>query len=89
MNSLYTPDIRNYVFTRDWPKGLIIDIVEYETHLGFRFYRDNFIQFGSEAQRQIAMTVKEVMEKLRGDGIPCYMEKMERVPNGNGSGLAT
>lgn len=87
-NTLYTPEIKAFVHSRDWPRGLIIDVIEYEYHLGFRFYRDNFIQFDGEAQRQIASTVKEVMEKIRGLGIPCYMEKMERVADGR-SGVAT
>lgn len=82
MSTLYTPEIREFVHTRRWPKGLVVDIVEYESYLGFRFYRDNFITFDSDAQRQIAMQIKEVMETLRGQGIPCYMEKMEKVPDG-------
>lgn len=86
--TLYTPEIKEFVRTRAWPSGLIMDVVEYEEYLGFRFYRDNFIQFDGEAQRQIASTVKEVMEKIRGLGIPCYMEKMERVADERG-GLAT
>lgn len=85
--TLYTHEIKTFVRSRNWPSGLIMDVVEYETHLGFRFYRDNFIQFDGDAQRQIASVVKEVMEKIRGLGIPCYMEKMERVPH-EGSGLA-
>ncbi len=86
--TLYTPEIKEFVRTRAWPSGLIMDVVEYDYHLGFRFYRDNFIQFDGEEQRQIASVVKEVMEKIRGLGIPCYMEKMEMVSDG-GSGLAT
>ncbi len=86
--TLYSPEIKTFVHTRDWPRGLIMDVVEYEQHLGFRFYRDNFIQFDGDEQRRIAATVKEVMEKIRGLGIPCYMEKMERVADERG-GLVT
>lgn len=81
MNSLYTDEIRTFVRTREWPKGLILDVVEYPDYLGFRLYRDNFILFDGEAQRHIASIVKEVMEKIRGMGIPCYLEKEEKVPN--------
>lgn len=81
-NSLYTDDIREFVNSRPWPRGLIMDVVEYDDYLGFRFYRDNFIKFDGEAQRQIASQIKEVMEKIRGLGIPCYMEKMEKVSDG-------
>ena len=87
-DTLYTPEIKEFVRSRAWPKGLLLDVIEYEGHLGFRFYRDNFVQFDGEAQRQIASQVKEVMEKIRGLGIPCYMEKMESAYNGR-SGLAT
>lgn len=80
--TLYTDEIRTFVRSRNWPRGLVLDVIEYETHLGFRFYRDNFIKFDGEAQRQIASTVKEVMEKIRSLGIPCYMEKMEKVSDG-------
>lgn len=81
-NTLYQPDIKEFVRSREWPKGLIMDVVEYDHHLGFRFYRDNFIQFDMDDQMKIASTVKEVMEKIRNLGIPCYMEKMERVSDG-------
>lgn len=80
--TLYTQEIREFVHSRPWPSGLILDVVEYQDYLGFRFYRDNFIKFDGDAQRQIAATVKEVMEKIRGMGIPCYMEKMESVADG-------
>jgi hypothetical protein len=80
--TLYTPEVQEFVRTRDWPRGLALDVIEYPEYLGFRFYRDNFIQFDGEDQKQIAMMVKEVMEKLRKQGIPCYMEKMEKVADG-------
>lgn len=83
MESLYSDEVRMFVHTRDWPKGLIMDIYE-ETepgpHLNFVFYRDNFIRFNVDEQAKIAAIVKEVMEKLRADGIPCYMGKMEHAP---------
>jgi len=79
---LYTREVQEFVRTRAWPKGLKLDVIEYEDYLGFRFYRDNFIQFDGEDQLQIANMVKEVMEKIRSLGIPCYMEKMEKVSDG-------
>ncbi len=85
--TLYTPEVRNFIRTRAWPKGLVMDVIEYDYHLGLRFYRDNFITFDGEEQRQIASMVKETMEKIRGMGIPIYMEKLERVSDGR-SGLA-
>lgn len=77
MTSLYSDEIRTFIRTRPWPHGLQWEIVEYEGYLGFRFFRDNFNSFDGEERYHIAMMVKEVMEKIRGDGIPIYMEKME------------
>jgi hypothetical protein len=43
-------------------------------YLQFQLYRDNFNSFDGEDRKQIAAMVAEVMEKIRGDGIPIYME---------------
>ena len=48
-------------------------------HLNFVFYRDNWLGFEAKEQLKIALVIKEVMEKLRRDGVPCYMGKMEAV----------
>jgi len=74
VESLYSDEIRNYIRTRSWPAGLLYEIVEYEGYLGFRLFRNNFNSFDGEDRLQIAMTVKEIMEKIRADGIPIYME---------------
>jgi hypothetical protein len=75
--TLYSNEIRNYIRSRDWPLRLQWEVAEYEEHLAFRFFRDNFNTFDGEEQRRIAMMVREVMEKVRGDGIPIYMEVMK------------
>lgn len=74
MESLYSDEIRNYIRTRSWPARLLYEIVEYNDYLGFRLFRNNFNSFDGEDRLQIAMTVKEIMEKIRADGIPIYME---------------
>lgn len=74
MQSLYSKKIGHYIRTRTWPPGLVYEIVEYKDYLGFRLYRDNFNSFDGEDKLQIAMMVKEVMEKIRASGIPIYME---------------
>lgn len=80
MGSLFSDEIRMFIRTRDWPRGLAYEVVEYEEHLSLRLFRDNFNAFDGEDRLQIAMMVKEVMEKIRKDGIPIYME----VAKGNG-----
>lgn len=72
--TLYSKEIMQYIHTRQWPRGLKIEVVEYEEYLGLRLFRDNFNAFDGEDRLQIAMMVKEVMEKVRADGIPIYME---------------
>lgn len=82
MQTLYTAEVREYIQTRGWPKGLVMDVYESDDpgpHLNFVFYRDNFIKFDTEQQAKIAAVIKELMEKLRKDGIPCYMGKMAHV----------
>lgn len=84
MDSLYSAEIKQFVESRKWPKGkrLRLEVVEYEDYLGFRLFRDNFNSFDGEDRLQIAMTIKEIMEKIRADGIPCYIE----VAKGDGNG---
>lgn len=86
MTTLYSDEIKKYIRSRQWPAGLKIELVEYELYLGMRLFRDNFNSFDGEDKLQIAMMVKECMEKIRGDGIPIYME----VAKGDGQpgGLA-
>ena len=77
MNSLYTDDVRNLFRSIPWPKGLRAFIAEEENNLNMVFYRDNFESFDGETKYHIAMLVKEFMEKVRGMGIPIYMQAME------------
>lgn len=72
--SLYTRDISTFFHSRQWPKGFKAQIVEKELYLQFVVFRDNFNSFDGEDRLQIAMLVKEFMEKVRGMGVPIYME---------------
>lgn len=77
MNKLYTPEIKTFVFSREWPKNLIFDIVEYaepDLYLQFVFYRDNLNSFDGDDKLQLAKKINEVMTKLRKDGVPCYLQ---------------
>ena len=81
-DSILTPAIQQYVFSREWPSGLQIRLAERKAHplidmpayIQFILYRDNFNAFDGEDRYSIAMLVKEVMEKIRGDGVPIFME---------------
>lgn len=74
---MYSNEVRNQLHGITWPKGLIIEVVEYQYYLAFRFYRDNFEKFNGETKYYIAMRIKELMESVRKQGIPCYMEVEE------------
>lgn len=78
--TLYPKDVQTYLRTRAWPRGLIIEIEEYEENLQFILFRDNFNAFDAADREQIAQQVRQVMEKIRSLGIPIYME----VKPGNG-----
>ena len=77
MSSFYTPEMREYVRSRDWPKGLLFEVVEYKDSLGIRFYSHNFDNMDGVDKHQAAMMIKEVIEKFRSLGIPTYLEKAE------------
>ena len=87
-NSLLTKEIQQYIYGRDWPKGLQIRLIEkrdvdiYDLdnkreYIQFVLFRDNFNSFDGEDRYQIAMMVKECMEKIRADGIQIYMQVAE------------
>lgn len=91
MSSLYTPEVREFIYSRDWPKGLVLDIYEATEpapHLNIIFYRDNWLTLTAQQHQQVVNTVKDLMYKLWNDGIPIYTGKMESVYNGTGSDLA-
>lgn len=73
-NTLYTDDVRRLFRDIRWPAGIICHIAEEEMNLNLIFYRDNFNSFDGEDRLHIAMLVKEFMEKVRGMGIPIYMQ---------------
>jgi hypothetical protein len=82
-DDLYTAEVREYVHSRPWPKGLIMDIAYNDDplpHLNFIFYRDNWLEFDFTQQAKIAALIQEVITKLRNDGVPAYMGRMENAP---------
>lgn len=82
MLSLYTDEVKRFIFTRDWPKGLVMDIreaYEPEPHLNLIFFRDNWLTFDFDDQQKVTTIVKEVMAKLWADGVPTYVGKMEKA----------
>lgn len=83
MNSLYTDEVRVIVRTQPFPEGLAIEIAEYEGHLGFRLFRDNFETFDGVDKQYIAGLVGATIKRIRDVGIPCYLE----VAKGNGAHL--
>lgn len=74
-HSLITPEVQKYIyFGFDWPKGLQIGLKEEPEYIQFILYRDNFITFDGEDHVRITAMVKEMMEKLRANGVPIFLE---------------
>ena len=72
--TLYSEQVMRYFRESDWPKTLRADIVEYDSFLGLRFFRDNLNSFGKADQLHIANTAKEFLERVTKDGIPIRTE---------------
>ena len=80
--TLYSPEVREFIHTREWPSGLKFDIreaMEPEPHLNIIFYRDNWLTLSFEDQMKVTNTVKEVMGRLWNDGVPTYVGKIEHA----------
>lgn len=85
METLYSPQVREYVHSRPWPKGLKFEVREEYMdvegikipQLTFLFFRDNWVTLEPADQLKVALLVKEVIEKLRADKIPAYMGAMQ------------
>lgn len=74
---LLTPEIQKYIyFGLEWPGGLQIGLKEEATYIQFILYRDNFLTYDGEDHVRITSLVKEMMDKLRADGVPIFLEIM-------------
>lgn len=79
-NTLYSKEVKQYISTRDWPKGLHFEITEVYVpaqHINIVFSRENWLRLNPDDHLKIVGIVKEIMSKLWTDGIPVYIEKME------------
>lgn len=74
MESLYDDSIKQFIHTRPWPKGLIVEVVEYEEYLALRLFRNNFSAFDGVDQLYTAGLIQEVINGVRQSHIPCYLE---------------
>lgn len=72
MTTLYSNSIRTYLRTRDWPVGLIWEIVEFEDCIKFKVYRDNINSLDSEDKLQLAKLLNEALTSIRDNGVPIY-----------------
>ena len=85
-DSLYTPEVRKFILSRDWPKGMQYSIYEDDDpapHLNIVFFRDNWLTLAGEDQLKVTNIVKDIMYKLWNDGIPIYTGKMESSVDAN------
>lgn len=92
-NSLFTAEISQAFKSLDWPRGLKARIYERwseqtgDPYLQLVLFADNFESFDGEDRLQIAMMVKELMEKVRKQGVPFYL-KVEKGDGRAPAGMA-
>ena len=80
MSSIYTRDaaiLFQGLKEKFISMGVTAQIAEEEYNLNLILFRNNFNSFDGEDRLHIAMLVKEFMEKVRGIGIPIYMQVKE------------
>lgn len=80
--SLYTPQIRQFILSRAWPKNVAMDVreaTEPEPHLNLIFFRDNWLTLDVDEQMAVTNIVKEIMDVLWTAGVPTYVAKMEHA----------
>lgn len=79
-DSLYTTEVKRIIKSFNFPKNLVVDIVEYEFHLAMRFYRENINSLDGVDKTRFAYSLNDCLWKIRNTGIPIYTE----VVPGNG-----
>jgi hypothetical protein len=80
--TLYTGDVKAYVSNLPFPKHFIMDAIEVWDqepfpHVQFLVYRDNILTFGQDDLIQITNTINQMMTKLRGEGLPCFVKTLK------------
>lgn len=78
--TLYSDEIKRFLRQVPWTKGLVLDVIEYDTHLAIRLYRENFETFDGEGKKAISKLIGETINAVRKQGCPIYLE----VAAGNG-----
>lgn len=74
--------------SKDWPKGLAIEMIEYELYIGMRLFRENFETFHGIDKQHIAGLVGNTIQQIRNLGIPCYLEVVKGDGRNARGGLA-
>lgn len=79
MDSLYTPELRQFVQTRDWPVGLNWSVHEYyisegepEDCLRIHLYRDNINALSGDEKLHLASVLNSMLTSIQKTGIPFY-----------------
>lgn len=72
MASLYSNDLRGFIKSRPWPVRVRWDVVEFETCLKIRLYRDNINSLSGDEKLALATVLNETLENIRQRGVPIY-----------------
>jgi hypothetical protein len=77
MTEILTPQIREFINTRDWPRNIEKKLIVDGGVIYIVFFRDTWIQLTGEEQLQATNVVKDIMFHLRPQGVPIAVAKME------------
>lgn len=81
--SLYDDEAKKILRSYNWPKGLVIDVVEYTNplpHLNIRLYRNNFETFDGVDKEYISKMIGEAIMRVRKLGCACFLEVVAECP---------
>lgn len=74
-DTYFTPEVKRYIFSQDWPKGynltLRLDVFHGIPRLVL--YRDEMIRMDGTDLREISNITNRIFAKLRADGLPIVL----------------
>ena len=77
MNSLYTPEVRNFIRAQAWPSDLIWEVLEIEPPeepcLKFKMFRDNINSLSSSDKLRLTSLINDTLSRISRSGIPIYV----------------
>lgn len=70
INPHYTPEVREFLFTRNWPERLLWDVYDKNGVLVILLYKDNLATFNDAENIQLKSVLLNDILKLNESGVP-------------------